>query len=100
MRRPHARGWLGEYEEPEAGTDLGTTQRALEEWMGRRRRRLPWGSLVLGVLCIVAAVWALVTIPGAASGERGSFVATPARVVMPETPTTVPAMTGTTTPGR
>lgn len=99
MRRSHARARVDESGEPQAGTDLGTTQRALEEWMGRRRR-LPWGSLVLGVLCVVVAVWALVTIPGATSGERGSFVATPARVVMPETPTPVPAATGTPPPGR
>lgn len=64
--------------------------------MGRRRRRLPWGSLLLGVLCVAAAVWALVAIPGAAGDARGSFVATPAQVVMPETPT--PILTVTLTP--
>lgn len=64
--------------------------------MGRRRRRLPWGSLILGVLCVVGAVWALVAIPGAASDARGSFVATPAQVVMPETPT--PVLTVVVTP--
>lgn len=73
--------------------------------MGRRRRRVPWGSLALGLLCLVVAIWAVVAIPGAASGERGSFVATPARVVMPDTPapatpTAVPRPTPTPTPRR
>ena len=59
---------------------------------------------------MAGAVWALVAIPSAASDARGSFVATPAQVVMPETPTpvltvvatlTVPhGATATATPGR
>jgi hypothetical protein len=73
--------------------------------MGRQRRRIPWGSLVLGLLCLVVAIWAVVAIPGAAGSDRGSFVATPARVVMPDTPapatpTPVPQVTKTPTPQR
>ena len=64
----------------------------------RKARRAPWGSLVIGLVCLGVVVWALAAIPASTASPRGSLVPAPVHATLPATwAAATPASTGTRT---
>jgi hypothetical protein len=54
-----------------------------------RRRRIPWGSLLLGIALLAVAAIALIAIPAATVSPHGQLRPTPGQISLPPTPTAI-----------